>query len=137
MFANISEAIRNPFEKERTVFRPHGFDNIDAVYQVVVAEHKNNDNLAFNKKYSNGKQYLFVKSENQTERSSRVEVDAGYIDFQDGEHVSMARIELMYYPETKDITVLFAADENVPSIDIDNVLNTIQNGGFLQLRTSD
>lgn len=132
----ILHSIKNPFEKERTSFRPHGFDNINEIFEFISGLSNQHQNIPFQKEFNNKSRYLFIKSDVNDKNKPNIlniELDVGYIDFQDGTHNSLARIELIYFSDLDRIIVMFAQNEGVVSMDIDDTLLTIKNGGYLNL----
>ena len=135
-----NQVYKHPLEKERVQgFRPHGFDNMGPVFAFIEKQIELFDEKSFYKTYQNDQQYLFIKAEkpkvSDNSVSSRfiVELDAGYIDFEDNQNVSLVRINAIFHMEPHDITLLSAYEEGRATDDIEYVLEIISNGGYFDL----
>lgn len=134
------QIVRHPLEKERIEgFRPYGFDNMGPVFDFIAARIEEHDQKTFYKTYKNDQNYLFVKAEkpkvadNSSDVKYIVELDVGYIDFEDGKHVSLAKVNTVFHMAPQDITLLSAYEEGKNTDDIEYVLEVISNGGYLEL----
>lgn len=134
-----TQTLRHPLEKDRVQgYRPYGFDNMGPVFAFIEEQVNLYDQNSFYKTYQDDKDYLFIKAEKQKNADKAslrfmVELDVGYIDFQDKEHVSLMRINAIFHVEPNDITLLSAHEEDKKTTDIEYVLEAISNNGYFNL----
>lgn len=116
-------------------YRPHGFDGLDFIYDRICSELAAANNQPFYKTYQNADRYLFISASQPRSATPHflIKVDGGYRDFQDGEHVSLSMLEILYFVDTKRIVLASAQTEGKLTSDIDVVINAINQGGFLSL----
>lgn len=131
---------KHPLEKNRVPdYRPYGFDNMPPVFAFIQAQIEQFDQKTFFKTYQNEEKYLFIKAEkpktsaNTPSSKFIVELDAGYIDFEDKESVSLMKIQVIFHVNPNNITLLSAFEEGKNTDDIEHVLNAISNGGYFDL----
>lgn len=138
MQTNI-EIPKNPFENERIPdVNPHGFEHMESLVGFIAAELEKYGNKAFTKNYQNDKRYLFLKAEKPKVRDNSgskfiIELDVGYIDFQDQSKQSLIRLNFIYYENTQKTMMISAYEEGVYTSNIEYMLEVLSGDTYFKL----
>lgn len=131
---------KHHLERERIPhFRPYGFDYMEYTLEFILNEINKHNKKSFVEHYKNGQRFLFIKAEKASDSTDvpkfTVELDVGYIDFQNSENVSLIRLNCIVYNELPDITLISAYQDGKPTTEIDYVLDVLANGSYYNLST--
>lgn len=143
--------LTHPAELKRIPgYRDHGFDELNPVHDWLTAALNENNWGAFYKHYSdaivedsvegkvkkNAKNYIFIKCEANLEDDTphyMVEIEAGYVDFQDGEKMPVSNINLIYFKQSGLLTLQSAASYGLITEDVFRPLSDLVDGPYLKL----
>lgn len=123
-------------------YRDHGFDELNPIHEWIMARLEENNWGSFyetrtdEKGDNKGKNYLFVNCEKKLDEALphfKVEIDTGYIDFQDEELTSVASIKFVLHKASKLITLDSAKSHGKATEDVVRVLSDIIDGPYLKL----
>ncbi len=106
-------------------FRDHGFDNMDGVYDFLKSKAQSAKSFPFIDLSRTDRYFLTtnIKEHPTLERVLNVDVDAGFIDFQDSEHVTLGKITgyLDLNKETIFVTIAYT-EYGLATLDVEQVL---------------
>ena len=133
-----SVPITHPMELPRIPgYRDYGFENLDQIVDFASGQIKTEVNKSFCLNLKKKKKFLLlsvVYISSSPAPYFEIDLEAGYIDFQDGEKVVDSSIKFRLHEDT-DYGVLIYAKNGLNSIssDIDYAITQITNGDYLDL----
>lgn len=134
--------LTHPAELQRIPdFRDHGFDELNPIHQWLIAKLEKQNGSSFYQTLDDAddtkaaENYIFVKCEKNvadTIPHYMVEIEAGYIDFQDSEQVPVSSINLVLYEKSKLITLISASSHGSVTEDVVRSLSDLVDGPYLK-----
>lgn len=128
----------HPLELPRVEgYRKHGFDELDLIHDWVLARLGENNEQPFGCIHKTQKHYVSLV----VERPELAEIphflinlEVGYVDFQDGELIKQAGLQYCLYVKSKLITVIAASDDqNRHVVDIHSLISEVASECYLSI----
>ena len=108
-------------------YRPHGFDNMNMIFDYFKEQLAAYDKDKFEHIKFNDKNFLNLVVEPFKDGHLRVIFDTGFIDFQDKTHTTLGKIDALYNKQNDMFTVITAFTEyGVATLDVEMVLIDMQ-----------
>lgn len=124
-------------------YRDHGFEELNLIHQWIVAVLEKNNWGSFYETRNDatdddkGKNYLFVNCELKSDHALphfKIEMDAGFVDFQDAELSSVTTVKFILYQKSKLITLDSAKSYGKATDDVVRALSDMVDGPYLKLK---
>lgn len=136
---NTSDVIlTHPLELLRIPgFRDHGFDELNPIHTWLMEQMEAHQWDSFHATYDDGSKYIFVQCQsalNDAVPNYKIEIEVGYIDFQDKEKTPMASIDIILYKKSNLLSLVSVKNEGVSSEDIHTAMEEIAEGPYLKLK---
>lgn len=136
--SNAVDLALHPLELPRIAnYRDYGFDKLDDIVFFASKQIDAHDQKPFAEVFENDKKFLLLtvtSFPNATTPFYDVELEVGFIDFQDQQKVIDSGVHLRLFETNKHWVLIKATDKSGKSTsDIEYVLTQITNGDYLQL----
>lgn len=108
-------------------YRPHGFDNMDAIFDYFKAQLTTYGKDKFQHIQANGENFINLVVEPYHDQELRMVFDVGFIDFQDKSHTTLGKIDALYNKKNDMLKVITAFTEyGVATLDVESALLDMQ-----------
>lgn len=108
-------------------YRPHGFDNMNMIFDYFKAQLAAHGKEKFEYIKFNDENFLSLVVEPYKEENIRVVFDTGFIDFQDKSHTTLGKIDALYNKKDDIFKVITAFTEyGVATLDVEMTLIDMQ-----------
>lgn len=136
---NTSDLIlTHPLELARIPdFRDHGFDELNQIHTWLMVQMESHKWDSFHATYDDGSKYIFIQCKSDLSDAIpnyKIEIEVGYIDFQDQEKKPMAGANIILYQKSKLLSLVSVTNEGIPSEDVNTALSEIADGPYLILK---
>lgn len=136
---NTSDLIlTHPLELTRIPgFRDHGFDELNPIQTWLIGQMEVHKWDSFHATYGDGSKYIFIQCKSDLSDAIpnyKIEIEVGYIDFQDQEKKPMAGANIILYQNSKLLSLVSVTNEGIPSEDVYTALTEITDGPYLKLK---
>lgn len=117
-------------------FRDHGFDELNPIHEFIMQQMEAHKWQPFHTTYNNEDKYIFIQSKNHlndTIPNYKIEIEVGFVDFQDQERTPMASAAIILYENSKLLSLVAVENEGLPSEDVYTALSEISHSTYLDL----